>query len=848
MGLESAMNTALTGMSASETSIDVIGNNLANANTVGFKESDVDFATQFLQTLTVGSAAPPQGSNAPTAGESYGTDPEQSGLGTEVEAIAPNFSQGTIQTSTNPTNLAIQGEGFFVVTGEGGQQLYTRDGSFQLNANAQLTTTTGNAVLGLQADAAGAFNQTANSKDLTPITIALGQSLVAQATSTVNLEGTLSPTGNLATASEILQSGVLGDASYVQPNTQGTTPTTANPSPVPSVTGATAASTDDSTMTSGLTGGDTYSYELVAVDNVTGSQGMPSAPISVTLASGDNEVALSNLPAAPAGNTWDVYRANTTSGPGTYRLVGSVAPSTTTYTDSAADASLTTAANPDLNQTLLNGSYSYYVTFTNASGVESRPSAVVSAEPIVNGRIELQDIPTPPVPLTNYTSVNIYRNTAGENSQYYQLAQIHVTNSTPTTLNYTDSMSDQQLVAQNTTTSAGGATTVKTLNMNGPGITGSTAATDVLQLNGSSYTNLFHANDVLNFTPNVGGSNGTTESMTIGSGTTVADILSFMNGAMGILTNGSPVLNGATLSHDTSGALPGYSINNGQIEFVSNEGTANAIAIGSSALQVTNSSGTTAVNLGFNTLQSATGTSASTSVVAYDALGNAVNVQLTAVLQSTSAEGTFYRWYATSPNNNANLALHPNEFNTCVGTGLLAFDSSGNLISPSPATGSVTINQAGANGTLQFNLDFSKLSGLAATTDSLAVTTQDGAPPGTLNSFTVGNDGMIRGVFSNGVTQDLAQVVLAQFSNPAGLEQQGQNLYASGVNSGNVVLSNPGQNGAGSIVGGATELSNTDVGSNLVDLILASTMYRGNAQVVTTVQQLYQTLLTLNTA
>jgi flagellar hook protein FlgE len=130
----------------------------------------------------------------------------------------------------------------------------------------------------------------------------------------------------------------------------------------------------------------------------------------------------------------------------------------------------------------------------------------------------------------------------------------------------------------------------------------------------------------------------------------------------------------------------------------------------------------------------------------------------------------------------------------------------------------------------------------------LAVTTQDGAPPGTLNSFTVGEDGMIRGVFSNGVTRDLAQVVLAQFSNPSGLAGQGQNLYASGVNSGTAALGNPGQNGAGSIVGGATELSNTDVGSNLVDLILASTMYRGNAQVVTTVQQLYQTLLTLNTA
>ncbi|MEM1305667.1 MAG: flagellar basal body protein, partial [Planctomycetota bacterium] len=60
MGLTSALSTALTGLQASETTINVVGNNIANSNTVGFKESDVVFATQFLQTLSIGSA--PSGS------------------------------------------------------------------------------------------------------------------------------------------------------------------------------------------------------------------------------------------------------------------------------------------------------------------------------------------------------------------------------------------------------------------------------------------------------------------------------------------------------------------------------------------------------------------------------------------------------------------------------------------------------------------------------------------------------------------------------------------------------------------------------------------------------------------
>ena len=122
---------------------------------------------------------------------------------------------------------------------------------------------------------------------------------------------------------------------------------------------------------------------------------------------------------------------------------------------------------------------------------------------------------------------------------------------------------------------------------------------------------------------------------------------------------------------------------------------------------------------------------------------------------------------------------------------------------------------------------------------------QDGSPPGTLTSFIVGEDGLITGVFSNGISRSLAQVRLARFGNPAGLEQLGQNLFATGVNSGLPIQGNPGQEGIGKVVAGAVELSNTDIGANLTDLILASTMYRGNARVITTTEQLFDELLAL---
>ena len=146
---------------------------------------------------------------------------------------------------------------------------------------------------------------------------------------------------------------------------------------------------------------------------------------------------------------------------------------------------------------------------------------------------------------------------------------------------------------------------------------------------------------------------------------------------------------------------------------------------------------------------------------------------------------------------------------------------------------------------MQFQLNFDNVSGLSTSTASLAVSSQDGSAPGTLSSYQIGQDGVISGVFSNGITRDLGQIVLARFSNPAGLEQQGQNMYTAGVNSGLPVEGQPGTNGIGTIVGGATELSNTDVSSNLIGLITASTMYEANSRVITTTQQLFQDLLSL---
>jgi flagellar hook protein FlgE len=91
----------------------------------------------------------------------------------------------------------------------------------------------------------------------------------------------------------------------------------------------------------------------------------------------------------------------------------------------------------------------------------------------------------------------------------------------------------------------------------------------------------------------------------------------------------------------------------------------------------------------------------------------------------------------------------------------------------------------------------------------------------------------------------LGQLRLARFTNPVGLEQKGENLFAVGPNSGLPVEGNPGENGIATIIAGAVELSNTDVGGNLIDLVMASTQYRANTRVISTSQQLLDELLNI---
>jgi len=141
-------------------------------------------------------------------------------------------------------------------------------------------------------------------------------------------------------------------------------------------------------------------------------------------------------------------------------------------------------------------------------------------------------------------------------------------------------------------------------------------------------------------------------------------------------------------------------------------------------------------------------------------------------------------------------------------------------------------------------VDLSALDGFAKL-NTLAFGTQNGNAAGTLESFTLGNDGTLVGVFSNGGLQSIGRIALANFVNPGGLEKAGGSSYRGTFNSGNAVLGTAGLAGLGTISTGSLEMSNVDLSQEFTNLIVAQRGFQANARIITTSDEVLQELTNL---
>jgi len=171
--------SGVSGLKNHQTRMDVIGNNIANVNTVAFKAGRVNFEDILSQTV--------EGARSPQTGGMGGVNPKQVGLGMGISSIDTLFTPGSLQSTDNPTDFAVQGDGFFMVS-DGSQVYYTRDGAFKTSADGALVNSNGFRLQGWMADADGNIDST---QALQSITIPVGAQMKPKATEEIAFEGNL---------------------------------------------------------------------------------------------------------------------------------------------------------------------------------------------------------------------------------------------------------------------------------------------------------------------------------------------------------------------------------------------------------------------------------------------------------------------------------------------------------------------------------------------------------------------------------------------------------------------------------------------------------------------------------
>lgn len=174
-----SFQTGLSGLNASSRNLDVIGNNIANANTTGMKSSRAEFADVVASSL----------------GSAGGT---QAGIGVGIAAIAQQFTQGNITITGNSLDVAINGGGFFQETMPDGSLAYTRSGDFKLTSDGYIKTNSGGKVMGYPTDK----NGLRTSSTLAPLQLPTGAPIAANATTTISAEFNL-PAGAVVAATAV---------------------------------------------------------------------------------------------------------------------------------------------------------------------------------------------------------------------------------------------------------------------------------------------------------------------------------------------------------------------------------------------------------------------------------------------------------------------------------------------------------------------------------------------------------------------------------------------------------------------------------------------------------------------
>ncbi|EAJ8860034.1 flagellar hook protein FlgE [Campylobacter coli] len=844
--------SGVSGLQAHQVAMDVEGNNISNVNTKGFKYSRADFGTMFSQTVKI--------ATAPTDGRG-GSNPLQIGLGVSVSSTTRIHSQGPVQTTNKNTDVAINGDGFFMVSDDGGLTRYlTRDGDFKLDAYGNFVNNAGFVVQGWNINW---DNQTIDSsRSPQNIFIDPGMHIPAAKSTEVAIKANLNSGLNIGTSSRNL---------YALDSVHGWNNKTQRPEDE-NDTGTTQFYTTSKNAVEvtekGVDAGSLFNANGTGL-NLREGQGIwvsyADAKFTTDRANGAN-VFDPNLTVAQQNNVifWGNKDISVT-----------------------LDINLNGVRIQNDNIRSLDEAIAYINTFTaptdtrDGTGVKAVKKADGSGIEFVNDNADGTTDNMKNIDLT----VNV-GNSAGERNTINYDANTGVFS--PQGGNLTTAQNDTDWIAG--AAQVGQPQNVKVV----------TAHKYIYSSNPVTIPPMINPDGGPAFQPNNGNRptdpasanywdaiQGSLKNTTERTFRTTEDLRELLqrDARYGVDYNGSGIIDNATPTFDVNDINQAVKVvvtENGNFAISNanetstipanagagaNAATTNPKNMSFNITAYSNKQGTVSTNDAFTKIFKAFDgplvignqikeseqlklSAFSAGLEIYDSLGSKHTLEVQFVKQSTTQDGgNEWQMIIRVP--------EPAEINTTgegptnIIVGTARFNNDGSLASYTPRTINFSPNN-GAAPNQQIKLSFGTSGsndGLVSSNSASTLTGQatDGYTSGNLKpeAIRVDDKGNILGEFTNGKTFAVAKIAMASVANNSGLEEIGGNLFKVTANSGNIVVGEAGTGGRGEMKTSALEMSNVDLSRSLTELIIIQRGYQANSKTISTSDQMLQTLIQL---
>lgn len=844
--------SGVSGLQAHQVAMDVEGNNISNVNTKGFKYSRADFGTMFSQTVKI--------ATAPTDGRG-GSNPLQIGLGVSVSSTTRIHSQGSVQTTGKNTDVAINGDGFFMVSDDGGLTRYlTRDGDFKLDAYGNFVNNAGFVVQGWNINW---DNQTIDSsRSPQNIFIDPGMHIPAAKSTEVAIKANLNSGLNIGTSSRNL---------YALDSVHGWNNKTQRPEDE-NDTGTTQFYTTSKNAVEvtekGVDAGSLFNANGTGL-NLREGQGIwvsyADAKFTTDRANGAN-VFDPNLTVAQQNNVifWGNKDISVT-----------------------LDINLNGVRIQNDNIRSLDEAIAYINTFTaptdtrDGTGVKAVKKADGSGIEFVNDNADGTTDNMKNIDLT----VNV-GNSAGERNTINYDANTGVFS--PQGGNLTTAQNDTDWIAG--AAQVGQPQNVKVV----------TAHKYIYSSNPVTIPPMINPDGGPAFQPNNGNRptdpasanywdaiQGSLKNTTERTFRTTEDLRELLqrDARYGVDYNGSGIIDNATPTFDANDINQAVKVvvtENGNFAISNanetstipanagagaNAATTNPKNMSFNITAYSNKQGTVSTNDAFTKIFKAFDgplvignqikeseqlklSAFSAGLEIYDSLGSKHTLEVQFVKQSTTQDGgNEWQMIIRVP--------EPAEINTTgegptnIIVGTARFNNDGSLASYTPRTINFSPNN-GAAPNQQIKLSFGTSGsndGLVSSNSASTLTGQatDGYTSGNLKreAIRVDDKGNILGEFTNGKTFAVAKIAMASVANNSGLEEIGGNLFKVTANSGNIVVGEAGTGGRGEMKTSALEMSNVDLSRSLTELIIIQRGYQANSKTISTSDQMLQTLIQL---